>query len=57
MIWALVAIAFFFAVLALALWTLRRETRMFPPGTHVGDPEHRKPELRWIGWIHGGGHG
>jgi hypothetical protein len=60
-IWTLISyvgIACVLAVLVGAVWMLRRQSRLYPPGTHVGDAdEERKPEMRWIGWIYGGGHG
>jgi hypothetical protein len=44
--------------IALAVWALRHQRRMVPPQTRIaGDPDRRNRDLRWIGFIYGGGRG
>jgi hypothetical protein len=53
-----IAISFFLAVGALALWALWHQSRALPPGTKItGEPHERERGLRWIGWWMTGGHG
>jgi hypothetical protein len=57
-LWGWTSVAFVLAVVALAVWALAHQRRMFPSSrVRVGEPEERRPELRWIAWIYGGGHG
>ena len=42
----------------LALWALRRHRRLYPPRTRLGtDEESRTGEMKWYGFIYGGGRG
>jgi len=52
--WILVAVPI--AVLGFAAFAGRYHQRHFPPGTSSACAQ-RKPGFRWVGWIHGGGHG
>jgi len=48
-----------FAVGAVSMiaWALRLQKRQYPVKPLVTEPEERKRELRWYGFIYGGGHG
>ena len=48
-LWGWTSVAFVLAVVALAVWALAHQRRMFPSSrVRVGEPEERRPELRWI---------
>ncbi len=38
-------------------WALRLQRHQYPVKPLVTEPEERKRELRWYGFIYGGGHG
>jgi len=60
-IWGWLSVAVVLAILTLALWALRHHSATYPAGRRMlGEPDERderKREPRWIGFIHGGGHG
>jgi hypothetical protein len=46
------------AILAAGVWALRRHARLYPPGTRLGDRnEPRRRDLKWYGFVYGGGRG
>ena len=57
-VWTVFAFVIPTTVVALALWGLRLQKRMYPPQRpRVREPEERNREPRWIGFIYGGGRG
>ena len=53
-----IALSFFLAVGALAVWALWHQSHALPPGTKIaGDGDERRRGLRWISWWMTGGHG
>ncbi|MDQ3161308.1 MAG: hypothetical protein M3Q92_00525 [Actinomycetota bacterium] len=57
-IWTVFAFLIPLTVMALGLWGLRLQKRMYPPKRpRVKEPEDRGREPRWIGFIYGGGRG
>jgi hypothetical protein len=60
-IWGWLSVAVVLAILRFALWAPRHHSATYPAGYHsLREPDERderKRELRWIGFIHGGGHG
>ena len=46
------------AIVVFAIWVMRRQDRMFPQGTRVGNLDgDRKKTVHWTAWWHRGGSG
>ena len=45
------------AVIAMIVWAVRLQKRQYPMKPLVSEPDERKRELRWYGFIYGGGRG
>jgi hypothetical protein len=53
--WGWLSVPPVLAVLALAVWALRRQSRIFPPNRErIREPGMRNPEERLSRWLSGG---
>ena len=48
---------FVLGVAGMLIWVVRLQKRQYPAKPLVTEPEERKRELRWYGFIYGGGRG